>query len=69
MIDSRYCIVLVSGVFLSAAFQSRAQDTLFNPNLLEIDHPVNIDIRQFNRSNTLPPGNYKVDVVINGRFF
>lgn len=68
MIDSRYCIVLVSGVFLSAAFQSRAQDTLFNPNLLEIDHPVNIDIRQFNRSNTLPPGNYKVDVVINGRF-
>ncbi|BBQ86288.1 TPA: fimbrial biogenesis outer membrane usher protein [Kluyvera ascorbata] len=69
MIDSRYCIVLVSGVFLSAAFQSMAQDTLFNPNLLEIDHPVNIDIRQFNRSNALPPDNYKVDVVINGRFF
>ncbi|WP_057104584.1 fimbria/pilus outer membrane usher protein [Citrobacter freundii] len=69
MIDSGRYFILVSGVFMSATFQSMAQDSLFNPNLLEIDHPVNVDIRQFNRSNALPPGNYKVDVIVNGRFF
>ncbi|ECB1584490.1 fimbrial biogenesis outer membrane usher protein [Salmonella enterica subsp. enterica serovar Stanleyville] len=46
-----------------------ARETLFNPGLLEIDHPVDVDIHQFNRSNALPPGDYKVDIVINGKLF
>ncbi|MDA8512532.1 fimbria/pilus outer membrane usher protein [Citrobacter sp. Igbk 14] len=46
-----------------------AQDTVFNPALLEIDHPMNVDIRQFDRQNALQPGEYKVDVFINDRLF
>lgn len=69
MIGLRHCIAMISGLCLSIPVQSLAQDSLFNPKLLEIDHPVDVDIRQFNRSNALPPGSYKVDVFINGKFF
>jgi P pilus assembly protein, porin PapC len=69
MINSRIYIALVSGVCLGITAQAIARDSVFNPGLLEIDHPVNVDIRQFNRANMLPPGNYKVDVSINGRLF
>lgn len=69
MIYSRLCIALASGACLGIAAQAVARDSVFNPRLLEIDHPANVDIHQFNRSNTLPAGNYKVDVVINGKFF
>jgi len=69
MIGSRLCIALISGACLGVAIQAVAKDSLFNPKLLEIDHPIDVDIRQFNRSNSLPPGNYKVDVVINDKLF
>lgn len=66
----RLCIMLLSGACLTISAQAIAVDSLFNPRLLELDHPVaGVDIRQFNRSNALPPGNYKVDVVINGKLF
>lgn len=70
MIYSRLCLVLVSGASLGLFVPAAtAQFSLFNPRLLEIDHPVNVDIHQFNRSNALPPGNYNVDVFINGKLF
>lgn len=55
-------------LFLGVSAPAIAKDTVFNPALLEIDHPVNIDISQFNRANTLPPGEYKVDILVNGKF-
>lgn len=54
MIGLRHCIAMISGLCLSIPVQSLAQDSLFNLKLLEIDHPVDVDIRQFNRSNALP---------------
>lgn len=69
MVHPRLCLVLISGAYLSIAFPTMARETLFNPGLLEIDHPVDVDIHQFNRSNALPPGDYKVDIVINGKLF
>lgn len=70
MKTSRLCIVLLSGACFGGVLQAQARDNLFNPRLLELDHPVNnIDIRQFNRANALPAGTYKVDVNINGRLF
>ncbi|MFV7532253.1 fimbria/pilus outer membrane usher protein [Enterobacter mori] len=70
MICSRLFSVLISGASLSLSVSAiAAPDSLFNPNLLEIDHPVDVDIRQFNRSNALPAGEYNVDVFINGKFF
>ncbi|HCL5252126.1 TPA: fimbrial biogenesis outer membrane usher protein [Salmonella enterica] len=68
MTRSHLYLSLVSSLCLGLATQAVARDTLFNPNLLEIDHPVDVDIRQFNRSNALPPGSYKVDVVVNGKY-
>lgn len=50
---SRLCLALVSSACLGVATHAFARDSLFNPKLLEIDHPVDVDIRQFNRSNTL----------------
>lgn len=41
---------------------------MFNPALLEIDHPVDVDIHQFNRANSLPAGNYKVSIYVNGEY-
>ncbi|HDC2125378.1 TPA: fimbrial biogenesis outer membrane usher protein [Salmonella enterica] len=70
MVSSRLFVTLISGSCLLVTAQVFARDSLFNPRLLELDHPTeNIDIRQFNRSNTLLAGNYKVDVIINGRLF
>lgn len=69
MPGSRLFPVLISGACLCAATQVDAQGYSFNPRLLEIDHPVDIDIRQFNRANMQPPGEYKVDVVVNGKAF
>ncbi|ECG5958019.1 fimbrial biogenesis outer membrane usher protein [Salmonella enterica] len=70
MTPVRLCCVLVSGICLAGISSAMAEDTLFNPRLLEIgSHPIDVDISQFNRSNSLPAGNYKVDVVINGQFF
>ncbi|EBS4305186.1 fimbrial biogenesis outer membrane usher protein [Salmonella enterica subsp. enterica] len=69
MVHPRLCLVLISGAYLRIAFPTMASETLFNPGLLEIDHPVDVDIHQFNRSNALPPGDYKVDIVINGKLF
>lgn len=70
MMGLRLYLVLVTGASLGFLVPaSAAQNTVFNPGLLEIDHPVDVDIRQFNRSNALPPGNYNVDVYINGKFF
>lgn len=66
---SRLYLALASSACFGIATHAIARDNLFNPGLLEIDHPVDIDIRQFNRSNTLPAGEYKVDIVINGKFF
>jgi outer membrane usher protein len=62
-------LALASGACLGIATPAIARDSLFNPSLLEIDHPVDVDIHQFNRSNALPPGDYKVDVMINGKLF
>ncbi|UAK21273.1 fimbria/pilus outer membrane usher protein [Kluyvera sp. CRP] len=69
MMRSRLCLALVSSACLGVATHAFARDSLFNPKLLEIDHPVDVDIRQFNRSNTLPPGDYKVDIIVNGKLF
>ncbi|EBA7188312.1 fimbrial biogenesis outer membrane usher protein [Salmonella enterica] len=69
MIRLHLYLALASGACLGIATHAIAQDSLFNPNLLEIDHPVDVDIRQFNRSNSLPPGDYQVDVLINGKLF
>ncbi|WP_434661002.1 fimbria/pilus outer membrane usher protein [Klebsiella sp. MISC125] len=65
----RLFLALVSGACLGFTTHAVARDTMFNPHLLEIDHPVDVDLRQFNRTNSLPPGHYKVDVVINGKMF
>lgn len=69
MIRLRFYLALASGALLGFATQTMARDSLFNPSLLEIDHPVDVDIHQFNRANMLPPGDYKVDIIINDKFF
>lgn len=70
MASSHLFITLASGICLLCSTPAFARDSLFNPRLLELDHPAdNIDIHQFNRSNTLPAGTYKVDVMINGMLF
>lgn len=70
MASSHLFITLASGICLLCSISAFARDSLFNPRLLELDHPAdNIDIHQFNRSNTLPAGTYKVDVMINGMLF
>lgn len=69
MIRLRFYLALASGALLGFPTQTMARDSLFNPNLLEIDHPVDVDIHQFNRANMLPPGDYKVDIIINDKFF
>lgn len=66
---SRVSIILASGMCLGLSGYAIARDTVFNPALLEIDHPVSVDIRQFNHANRLPAGNYNVDIYINGRLF
>lgn len=67
MTQVRLALALASGVALGVGSNAHARDSVFNPALLEIDHPMNIDIRQFNRTNTLPAGEYKVDLYINGK--
>lgn len=69
MIRLHLYLAMASGACLGMTTHAIARDSLFNPNLLEIDHPVDVDIHQFNRSNALPPGDYKVDVLINGKLF
>ncbi|EAC1133318.1 fimbrial biogenesis outer membrane usher protein [Salmonella enterica subsp. enterica] len=69
MIRLRLYLALASGALLGFATQTMARDSLFNPGLLELDHPVDVDIHQFNRANMLPPGDYKVDIIVNGKFF
>ncbi|WP_414165454.1 fimbria/pilus outer membrane usher protein [Superficieibacter sp. BNK-5] len=63
----RVFIALASGVFIGFSGQVVARDLLFNPALLEIDHPMDVDIHQFNRANHLPPGKYKVTINVNGK--
>ena len=63
----RFFIALASGVSLGFSGVTLAKD-IFNPALLEIDHPVDVDIHQFNRANTLPAGSYKVDIHVNDEF-
>lgn len=65
MAYSRLYMALASGMLFSFSGASFAKD-MFNPALLEIDHPVDVDIHQFNRPNTLPAGTYKVDINVNG---
>lgn len=67
MTQVRLALALASGVALGVGSNAHARDSVFNPALLEIDHPMNIDIRQFNRTNTLLAGEYKVDLYINGK--
>ncbi|HBL4905538.1 fimbria/pilus outer membrane usher protein [Enterobacter hormaechei] len=62
---SRIVVALASGMVLGLSTGAAARD-MFNPALLEIDHPVDVDIHQFNRANNLPAGNYKVDIHVNG---
>lgn len=69
MLRPRCITVAICCVVMGLSRTALARDTLFNPGLLEIDHPTNIDIRQFNRANALPPGEYKVDIFINDRLF
>ena len=64
---SRIFIALASGVVLGLSGEAAARD-MFNPALLEIDHPVDVDIHQFNRANSLPAGNYKVSIYVNGEY-
>lgn len=64
---SRIFIALASGVILGLSGETAARD-MFNPALLEIDHPVDVDIHQFNHANNLPAGNYKVAVHVNGEY-
>ncbi|ERP01006.1 hypothetical protein L349_08553 [Enterobacter sp. MGH 3] len=63
----RIFIALASGMVLGLSGEVVARD-MFNPALLEIDHPVDVDIHQFNRANSLPAGNYKVSIYVNGEY-
>ena len=53
----RIFIALASGMVLGLSGEVAARD-MFNPALLEIDHPVDVDIHQFNRAKSLHAGNY-----------
>lgn len=66
MNSSRVITTLASGVLLCFSGGVQAKD-VFNSALLEIDHPMDVDIRQFNRANNLPAGVYKVDINVNGK--
>lgn len=66
MSSSRVITTLASGVLLCFSGGVQAKD-VFNSALLEIDHPMDVDIRQFNRANNLPAGVYKVDINVNGK--
>ena len=66
MSSSLVITVLASGVLLCFSGGVQAKD-VFNSALLEIDHPMDVDIRQFNRANNLPAGIYKVDISVNGK--
>lgn len=67
MSGTRFFIVLATGLVFGVVNQSSASEPLFNSALLEIDHPVDVDIRQFDHMNNLPPGDYQVNVVVNGK--
>ena len=67
MAGSPVHVFLASGALFLLTCQLQAKEAFFNPALLEIDHPAGIDIHQFDRANTLPPGTYKVDILINGK--
>lgn len=64
--SSRVIMVLTSGLLLFFSENTLAKD-VFNSALLEIDHPMDVDIQQFNKANNLPAGVYKVDVNVNGK--
>lgn len=68
MNGSSLFIALTSGMLLCLTGTAAARDALFNPALLEIDHPMDVDISQFNRSNSLQPGTYKLSINVNGKF-
>lgn len=59
--------VLAIMVMLSAR-QGVADDTLFNPNALEIDNPSTapVDLSQFSSTGDQAPGEYHVDIFLNG---
>lgn len=58
----------VAIVILLTARQGFAEDIIFNPNALEIDNPSStpVDLSQFSSKGGQVPGNYRVDVYMNG---
>lgn len=60
-------LVLAAVVMLSTR-QGLADDTIFNPNALEIDNPSTtpIDLSQFSSKGGQAPGEYHVDIIVNG---
>ena len=56
-------------LWVSGTYSGHAAGETFNSRLLELEHPVDIDISQFSRPDNLPEGDYQVDIYINERFF
>ncbi len=55
-------------LWVSGTYSGHAAGETFNSRLLELEHPVDIDISQFSRPDNLPEGDYQVDIYINERF-
>jgi outer membrane usher protein len=68
MISEHFYIVPTLVLAFFIVNKSQASEPLFNAALLEIDHPVDVNIHQFDHRNNLPAGRYTVDVVVNGKF-
>ena len=55
-------------IVLLSARHGLAEETRFNPNALEIDNPSTtpVDLAQFSSTGGQSPGNYRVDIYMNG---
>lgn len=64
----RLSLLSLFSLWIGCPYQSYAAGEKFNSRLLELEHPVDVDISQFNRPDSLPAGEYQVDIYINERF-
>ena len=57
-------IAFITSIFIPIAYSDEPDSVNFNSSFLRSD----IDVKQFSDGNPIPPGNYKVDLYVNGRW-
>ncbi|VTT28062.1 type 1 fimbriae anchoring protein FimD [Klebsiella pneumoniae] len=57
-------LAFISSIFTHTSYSNEPDRVVFNSSFLRSD----IDVKQFAEGNPVPPGNYKVDLYVNGRW-